>query len=281
MKVVSLCPSNTELLAYLGCLDLLVGVDDYSDWPKEVKHLPRVGPDLTIDLDAVEKLEPDLILASLSVPGMERNIEELEKRKLPYIVLNPNSLDEIAQSLLVVGEALSVKEQAETIVEAYNDTLHTYRQLAKEISKKPTLYWEWWPKPVFTPGYVNWLTEISELAGCVNVFSDIQKENVQSDWEEVRRRNPDHICLAWVGVQTNKVNPTIVYKRPHWQTMHAVKNQSIHVLEEWLYCRPSPRLLTGLHKLASLIHPNVFPAFKGEDILLSIMKRTSSCHKTK
>ncbi|MBM7703714.1 cobalamin-binding protein [Metabacillus iocasae] len=273
MKVVSLCPSNTELLAYLGCLDYLVGIDDYSDWPKEVQHLPRLGPDLNINMDAVEELKPDLIIASLSVPGMERNIEELEKRKLPYIVLNPNSLDEIADSLLLLGEALHVKNRAEKVVERYNQTIHTYRQLSYAVKTKPTLYWEWWPKPVFTPGGANWLTEISELAGCVNLFQDHSKASVQSDWEEVRKRNPDHICLAWVGVQTKKVNANIVYKRPQWESMHAVKTQSIHVLEEWLYCRPSPRLLTGLQKLAALIHPNSFPNFEGEDVLLEQIKR--------
>ena len=91
MRVVSICPSNTEVLAYLGKLDVLVGVDDYSDWPKRVLDLPKVGPDLSIDMDKVEALQPDLILASLSVPGMEKNIEELDARKLPYIILNPNS----------------------------------------------------------------------------------------------------------------------------------------------------------------------------------------------
>ncbi|WP_368072810.1 ABC transporter substrate-binding protein [Bacillus sp. FJAT-27225] len=69
MKLVTLCPSNTELVNYLGLTQSLVGVDDFSDWPEEILRLPRLGPDLHIDMEKVEALKPDLVLASLSVPG--------------------------------------------------------------------------------------------------------------------------------------------------------------------------------------------------------------------
>ena len=79
MKIISqYVPSNTELCAYLGIENQLIAIDDYSDWPDSIQALPRVGPDLSINLDLVQELEPDLVLASLSVPGMEKNIEGLE-----------------------------------------------------------------------------------------------------------------------------------------------------------------------------------------------------------
>ena len=58
-RIVSLCPSNTEILFLLGLKDRIVGVDNFSDWPKEVEQLPRCGPDLDIDLDKVKALRPD------------------------------------------------------------------------------------------------------------------------------------------------------------------------------------------------------------------------------
>ncbi|MDF2855988.1 MAG: cobalamin-binding protein, partial [Neobacillus sp.] len=121
MKLISICPSNTEIVEYLGLTSSLIGVDDFSDWPKEIKGLPRLGPDLNIDMDKVEKLEPDLVLASLSVPGMERNIMELKKRNIPYIIVpNPKTLTEIGKSLLVVGEATNTTERAKLLYEKYN-----------------------------------------------------------------------------------------------------------------------------------------------------------------
>ena len=99
MKLISICPSNTELVGYLGLTSSLIAVDNYSDWPEEVSSLPRLGSDLNIDMDKVEELQPDLVLASLSVPGMERNIEELEKRKIPYVIVpNPKSLTEVGET---------------------------------------------------------------------------------------------------------------------------------------------------------------------------------------
>ncbi|PAF15074.1 cobalamin-binding protein, partial [Shouchella clausii] len=85
--------------------------------------------------------------------------------------------------------------------------------------------WEWWPKPVFTPGKVNWLTEISEIAGGRNLYADVELASVQTDWEDVLNRQPDYICLAWVGVRREKVNPEIVLKRPGWSELEAVKQK--------------------------------------------------------
>jgi len=268
MRIISICPSNTELLAYLEMTDYLIAIDDYSDWPSVTKKLPRVGPDLDINIDEVERLNPDLVLASLSVPGMEKNVSELQKRNIPHIVFNPNSLEQISSDLLTLGKVLGISEKAEHVVQKYYDVINKYRQLASTINHRAQLYWEWWPKPVFTPGKLNWLTEISLLAGGVNIFSDIEQASIQTDWESVRKRNPEHICLAWVGVRTEKVNLNILEKRPGWNEMEAWKHKRVYVLEEELYCRPSPRLLMGLKKLASILHPHIFPSDDGLDPIL-------------
>ncbi|WP_078555637.1 cobalamin-binding protein [Bacillus alkalicellulosilyticus] len=260
MRIISICPSNTEILAYLGLERNIIAVDDFSDWPQSIQHLPRLGPDLNIDMDKLESLQPDLVLASLSVPGMERNVEELKRREIPHIVLQPNSLDEIADSIRIVGQHTNTEQKAEEAVQRYYDLIEKYQAISENITKK-NIYWEWWPKPVFTPGKQNWLTDLSALAGCRNVYSDIDKASIQTDWEDVRLKKPEHICLVWVGVASKNVNPSVITKRPNWTELEAVKNDQIHILEEPLFCRPSPRLLVGLQKLASLMHPNDYPPF--------------------
>jgi len=271
VKLISICPSNTELVGYLGLTSSLLAVDDYSDWPEEVCHLPRLGSDLHIDMDKVERLEPDLVLASLSVPGMERNIEELKKRNIPYVIVpNPKTLTEVGESLRFVGNVTDTQVKANELYMTYNQLLEQFRLISKKVEKKKTIYWEWWAKPIFTPGAYNWLTEISELAGGRNVFDDVEKASVQTDWEDVKRRNPEVVSIIWVGVQTERVNPKVILKRSDAEQMTAIQNKQLYILEEPLFCRPSPRLLLGLSKIASILHPELYPVFvEGKDPLLT------------
>lgn len=254
MRVISLCPSNTELMEFLGFTHLLVGVDDYSDWPESIASLPKLGPDLAIDMDRVEQLKPDLVLASLSVPGMEKNVEALVERGIPHLVLNPQSLTDIEEDLKKTAEALGEKECGEKAAQIFRFRLESVKQKSQGIRDRPTLYWEWWPKPIFTPGKINWLTEISEAAGAINLFADIELASVLTDWEDVLKRKPDYICLAWVGVRREKIQKSIVKKRPGYEILNFDDDSRILILEEELYCRPSPRLLDGLEKLLKLIN---------------------------
>ncbi|MFI8688098.1 cobalamin-binding protein [Rossellomorea sp. NPDC077527] len=258
MKIVSICPSNTEIIDYLGLTPYLAGVDDYSDYPEEVKSLPQLGPDLSIDMDKLESLNPDLVFSSLSVPGMEKNIEELENRGIPHITLNPQSFADIAEDLLTVGKACGIEAHANVRHQDFIRKVDRLKAIGAGVTNPPTLYWEWWPKPAFTPGNINWLTELSEMVGARNLFQDVELASVQTDWDDVLKRNPNYICLAWVGVQQSKVKPEIVKKRPGWSELDAVKKERIFVLEEALYCRPSPLLIKGAEKLARLLHPDLY-----------------------
>ncbi|KIY20548.1 MULTISPECIES: cobalamin-binding protein [Mesobacillus] len=254
MKVVSLCPSNTEIMEFLGLTHLLVGVDDFSDWPEAVKSLPQLGPDLSINLDLVEELKPDLVLASLSVPGMEKNIEGLKVRNIPHIILNPQSLKDIENDLVITAEALNMPERGQDAAKKFRSRLEGIRLKGETAKWTPKLYWEWWPKPVFTPGRINWLTEISAIAGGENIFQDVDLASVQTNWDDVKSRNPDYICIAWVGVRKQKIKKELIINRPGWKELEAIKEDRLFILEEELYCRPSPRLLDGLEKLYHLIH---------------------------
>jgi iron complex transport system substrate-binding protein len=268
MRIISICPSNTELVAYLGLTDQLVGVDDFSDWPETVQSLPKLGPDLSINMDKVEELKPDLVLASLSVPGMEKNITQLNERNIPYVVFNPQSLSDIRNDLVTLGELTSKQKKAAQIGKKFDEIVSTYREIAGTITSKKTIYWEWWPKPLFTPGGINWLTEISELAGGGNIFADENVASYQPKWVDVLERDPDVFCLVWVGIEEKNMKPALIKKREQAEKLAAVKYEKIFTMEEALYCRPSPRLLLGLKKLASLINEDVYPPYDSQDTLL-------------
>ncbi|WNB92985.1 cobalamin-binding protein [Bacillus sp. NEB1478] len=265
MKLISICPSNTELIHFLGLTNHLIAVDDFSDWPHEIQHLPRLGPDLSIDMDKVESMKPDLVLASLSVPGMEKNVDELKLRNIPHVVYNPQSLKNIQNDLLDLGERTKTIQQAEHTVHWMKNEMIQYKKISQTIKDRKKIYFEWWPKPVFTPGKTNWLTEIAELAGCTNVFQDVELASLQTTWEDVVSRKPEVIGMVWVGVKTSKMRPDHIQKRPGWDDLYNEMNTEIIKLEESLFCRPSPRLIFGLKRLAALVHPDQYPAFLPSD----------------
>lgn len=256
MRIVSICPSNTEILYYLGLGQQVVGLDNHSDWPAEWQHLPRVGPDLTIDMDRVAALQPDLVVASLSVPGMEANIDALRARSIPHIVLNPSRIGEIPDDIRLVGEATGTQQKAAELAAQFDERMETIRQKTSSYGQKPALYWEWWPNPIYTPGGENWLTDVSECAGATNIFADYPVANVKATREMVMERNPDHICVVWCGIDLKRIKPSMITERPEWQDMKAIRLGQVHLLEEGLFCRPSPRILDGLEQLVSLLHPN-------------------------
>jgi iron complex transport system substrate-binding protein len=252
MRIVSLCPSNTEILFALGLGPSVVGVDDWSDWPEEVKDLPRVGGDLNADLDKVQALRPDLVLASLSVPGMERNIEGLRERNLPHLVLDPRSLDEVLADFLTVGQACGVRPRAEQIVADAHERIEAvrHRRSARRVVR---IYWEWWPKPLIAAGRSSWVHQMSQIVGARNVFDDVdQPSRVVTD-AEVIQRDPQLLMICWCGTLQRIQDASRVSSRPGWEAVAGVVARQVHCVPEAVFGRPSHRLLEGLEMLDGLV----------------------------
>lgn len=258
-RIVSLCPSNTEILDALGLLSKVVGVDDWSDWPASVAGLPRVGPDLHVDLDRVEALRPDLVLASLSVPGMERNVTGLQERGLPHLVLDPHRIEDLWDNIRAVGQVCEVDRAANQVIAGLQERVRRVRETTLRADRKPRLYWEWWPKPLFAPGRKNWLTSVSELAGCQSITAHVDADTARPTSDEIRDADPDWILLAWTGVARDKVRPDVLLRRTGWSELRAIREGRVCILEEGLFCRPSPRLIDGLEQLARMTHPELCP----------------------
>ncbi|HEY3109268.1 MAG TPA: helical backbone metal receptor, partial [Chloroflexota bacterium] len=147
-RIVSLSPSNTEILCALGLGRRLVGVDDWSNHPPAVGGLPKVGRELEIDVEAVARLEPDLVVACLSVPGMEGNVTRVQAAGLPYVALAPTSLESIFANIRAIGEATGTARRAETLVAEIEDRLAAVRRAFADVPDRPLVYWDWWPKPL-------------------------------------------------------------------------------------------------------------------------------------
>jgi iron complex transport system substrate-binding protein len=238
-------------------MDRVVGVDDWSDWPESVRDIPRVGPDQQVSMERVKALQPDLVLASLSVPGMEWNVQRLQSSGLPYLTVVPHGLNGLWDNLRQVGEATGTRERAETVIGDLKRRIDNVRERTSRAPHRPRVYFEWWPKPLFAPGKRNWLTEVTEIAGGVSITGHVDADSASPAFEDVVAADPEYILLAWTGIAREKVKPGVVLRRPGWERIAAVRNHRIHVLEEGLYCRPSPRLIDGLEQLAAILHPDL------------------------
>lgn len=263
MRIVSLACSNTEIVCSLGCEHLLVGVDDHSDYPPEVVDpLPKVGPDLEIDVDKVAALEPDLVLATLTVPGHEKVVEQLEAAGLPYIAPEPVSLDDVYRDIRDIGARLGVPERAEALVAEMraelgasagtggtgNDPTRT-----EDDGNRPTILIQWWPKPVITPGKQSWATDVIRAAGgrAVLAGEDLKSRPMTDD--EVAERSPDAVVLSWCGVHPSKYRPDVVLGNETWAKLPFVKDRRVFCIGEPFLGRPGPRLVEGVRRMREVV----------------------------
>ena len=250
MRVVSLTCSNTEIVCALGCAELLVGVDDHSDFPEEmVAALPRVGPDLQIDIGAVCDLEPDLVLASLTVPGHERVVEGLEEAGLEFLAPEPVCLADVYADIREIARALGVAERGERLIRKLRGEL-VDRGLSKA---RPKILVQWWNRPTIAPGALSWVTDLLELVGAENLIGRERVKSRPVSDDELAFLNPDAIVLSWCGVRPEKVRPEVVARNPAWRHVSAVERGHIYCVPEAHLGRPGPRLVEGYRALGAIV----------------------------
>lgn len=259
-RIVSFTCSNTEIVAALGCADRLVGVDDHSDHPEPVvADLPRVGPDLQIDIERVAALEPDLVLASLTVPGHEAVLEGLEAAGLPFVAPEPTRLSDVYRDVRDIGRLLGVEDRAGALVEAMQSEmghLSPIEEGAAPDDEAPAVVIQWWPKPTIAPGRLSWATDMIHLAGGRNPIGQEEVKSRPISDEEMAALQPEVIVVAWCGVNPAKYRPEVVRNNPALADTPAVRDGRVVCIPEAWLGRPGPRVVEGVRALRSVVRPN-------------------------
>lgn len=262
MRLVSLACSNTEIVHALGCAEWLVGVDDHSDFPEAVVGpLPKVGPDLDIDVDAVAALEPDLVLATLTVPGHEKVVERLEKAGLPFVAPEPVSLEDVYRDIVDIGGLLGVPERAAAHVAEMRAELDGVRARDDAVpsdgavgdAARPNILVQWWPKPVITPGRRSWTTDVVEAAGGRATLGHEDHKSRPLTDDEVAELAPDAVVLSWCGVHPDKYRPDVVLRNERWQALPFVTERRVFCVGEPYLGRPGPRLVEGARRVRAIV----------------------------
>jgi iron complex transport system substrate-binding protein len=256
-RIVSLAPSNTEILFALGLGDKVAGVTDYCNYPDEAKEKPSIGGFSTVNIEAVVALEPDLILAT------ERHsktvIPALENLGYTVVALSPETLDEVIESIDFVGEITGTQKEASQLTGNLQKRIDTVKNktAAIEQDEKPRVLYLTWHDPLMTAGTGTLANNVLTTAGGINIAGDISGDTAIS-LETVIDRNPQTI-VASVGMGSGEDLPwQYVQTEERLKITDALKNEQVYKINGDLIHRAGPRCVDALEIMAQFFHPELF-----------------------
>ena len=284
---MTLLPSATEILCGLGLRDRLVGVTHECDYPTNVHNLPRVtrsaidinasSQDIdaavrehlqtnkalyTIDVPLLASLRPDLLVTqalcdvcAVSESDVLEALSELPGEP-ELINLEPMTLAEVFETIILVGSAAGCSEIAKIYVRSLSGRVDEVRQAAAEIRQKPRVGFLEWVDPPFNGGH--WTPELIEYAGGIDCFGSKHQPSRRIDHATITDADPDVLILAPCGFDETRARQELeVFKQQlDFRALRAAKSGRVYVLDGNSYfSRPGPRLVDVLELLFKLLHP--------------------------
>ncbi len=183
-RIVSLAPSNTEILYALDLDDRVVGVTDYCNYPPEAADKPRVGGYSTVNIEKVIAAEPDLVLAALG--NTEDVVNRLRSLGLTVVSLNPLTVEDVLHDIELLGVVTGQEEEASTLVGELRARVEAVTGKTETLEEKPSVTHVVWYDPIWVSGRDTFQDEVIRMAGGVNVFDQVDGWGIVS-LEELRR----------------------------------------------------------------------------------------------
>lgn len=290
-RVVSLIASATETVAALGCEDRLIGRSHECDFPHAVHKLPvctaakinihagsaeidRQVKSLLADAvsiyavhtEVLQELQPDLILTqsqcevcAVSLRDVEEAVCNLVGSHPRIVSVEPNGLADVWTSFRQVAEALEVGDRGERLVGQSQDRLAAIRRRAAPLAARPTVACIEWVEPLMAAG--NWVPELVEIAGGVNLFGEAGKHSPWMTWEELVVRDPEIIVILPCGwdIARSQSEMHWLTARPEWPRLRAVRTGRVALTDgNQFFNRPGPRVVESAEILAEIFHPEAF-----------------------
>jgi iron complex transport system substrate-binding protein len=256
-RIISLAPSNTEILFAIGAGDQVVGRDQLSDYPEAAKNVTDVGSSFeALNTEQIVSLKPDLVLAAeINTPEQVKQLEDLGLTV--YYLKNPLTLEEMYGNLEIVAQLTGHREETADLIESLKARVAAVDEKIAPISSRPTVFYELDatdPAKPFTAGKGTFITQLIDRAGGQNIAADIDGYP-QLSLEQVVSADPNFIIL---GDARYGVTPESIAQRPGWENLTAVENGQVVPFNDDLVSRPGPRLVDALEELAKLLRPELF-----------------------
>jgi iron complex transport system substrate-binding protein len=254
-RVVSMAPSNTEILFAVSAGSQVVGRDEFSDYPQEALSLPTVGGSFGgYSSEAIVNLQPDLVLAAeINTPEQVQTLQDLGLTV--YYLPNPNSMEEMYGSLLTVGQLVGKQAEAAALIESLQKRVAAVEAKVSGVTERPTVFYELDstdPSAPYTAGAGTFIDLLIGMSGGTNAAGSISAPWAQLSIEELLVLNPQVILLgdAAYGVTVESVG-----QRTGWEAIAAVADGRVYPFDDNLASRPGPRLVDGLEEMFRLLHP--------------------------
>jgi len=256
-RIISLAPSNTEILFALGLGDKVVGVTEYCDYPEAAKDIDKIGGFSTTNIEEVVALSPDLILATQRHES--EIIPALEGKGLTVFALAPKTLDEILESITLIGEITGKEEEASQLVTEMSNRIKAVTDKTDGLSgaERPRVLYITWHDPLKTAGGDTWHEELIVKAGGINIAHDLIGFPVVG-LETVVAANPQ-VIITGIGMGTGEDKPLqFALTEDRLRDVDARINNRVYGIDLDLSGRAGPRIVDGLEFFAKCIHPELF-----------------------
>jgi iron complex transport system substrate-binding protein len=247
-RIISLAPSNTEILFALGLGDKVVGVTDWCDYPPEALEKEKVGSYDTPDIEKIVALNPDLILVAYGTT-MDV-INNLVGLGLTVFGIKTTDLDDLLNDIRTIGEITDKELEAYALTSEMESKIEAIADATSELEERPRVFYIVWHDPLWTAGSGTFIHELIEKAGGVNICQNITGYTTISI-EEIVARNPEVIITSEWSYDW-AINATEL------ASTNASQTDRIYQGDDDLVQRPSPRLVEGLEWFAHFIHPEIF-----------------------
>lgn len=254
-KIVSLVPSNTEILFALGLEDEIVGVSDNDDYPKAATKKEKVGG-MEFNVEKVLSLKPDIVFAHESnAKSVEAGLQQIRDAGITvFVVKNATNFEETYNTMKQIGQITDKEQKADQIIADMKAKVKEVQDKVANV-KQRTAFVETSDEPeIYTAGKDTFMQEIFDLINIKNVVDD-QSGWFKIDSEQIVKRNPDTIIVMedYVPNIVEKVK-----KRQGFDSITAVKNDAVVKVNQDLTARTGPRLADGLEEVAKAVYPEAF-----------------------
>jgi iron complex transport system substrate-binding protein len=248
-RIISVAPSNTEMVFALGKGSLLVGRSDFDDFPAEAKSVESIGGFFPPNFEKIVSLKPDLmLLVAGSVADRDKLVNDY---KINVFVVDPQNFAALYESIGTLGQVLNSQEAATKVVGEMQKSVKEITDKTAKATTKPKVFYEVWNEPLMTAGTDTFVDELITMAGGINAGGDV-KGWAPYSLEKLQAGNPDLLI-------TGKDQVDKVKGRKGWEGIKAVKESKVlSVSDPNLVVRPGPRLVLGLKWFAETLHPELF-----------------------